>query len=56
MSRAYELDGPADRLPSRYPAQDTTREDASGWYATDSDAADADLAALWASRDAAVAL
>ncbi|MDO9016646.1 MAG: hypothetical protein Q8S73_43130 [Deltaproteobacteria bacterium] len=43
----------AEALPApHYLEPDNTREDASGFYLTDSDYADADLAALYESRGA----
>ena len=51
MSAALD---PTDLLvaPLRFLEPDNTREDASGFYLTDSDYADADLAALYESRGA----
>ncbi len=55
MSR-YELDADTRGLGVRYPATPTTREDASGWYATHTAAEERALYeehAMWDAMDAA---
>jgi len=54
MSR-YELGADSRGLPVRYPSPDDTREDASGFYACDESAADADED-LWLAMQAEVSL